>query len=121
FEGTINGSTWDTIKVYPLIAGSAGVSSVSAAGDFEFNCAAFKQVRARVSVAGSGSFAATLNGTAALKHVVVKNGKAVDFNATVFSAGWPGLDYSASKPTLPNIGAAFANSGPYANYVLVAT
>lgn len=87
FEGTINGSTWDTIKVYPLIAGSAGVISVSAAGDFEFNCAAFKQVRARVSVAGSGSFTATLNGTAAAKHIGVKNGNAADLQATITPAG----------------------------------
>lgn len=37
------------------------------------------------------------------------------------STGSAGLDYSSNKPALPNIGAAFANSGPYASYVLVAT
>lgn len=83
FEGTINGAAWDTIKVYPLVAGAAGVTSASAAGDFEFNCAAFKQVRARLSVAGAGSFTAALNGTVAPKHIGVKNGNAADLNATV--------------------------------------
>lgn len=31
------------------------------------------------------------------------------------------LDYSANQPALPNIGANFGGSGPYANYVLLAT
>ena len=35
--------------------------------------------------------------------------------------GSTGTDYSANTPTLPNIGANFAASGPYASYVLVAT
>lgn len=39
----------------------------------------------------------------------------------VISGGSTGLDYSANKPTLPNIGANFAASGPYASYVLIAT
>lgn len=34
---------------------------------------------------------------------------------------WLGTDFSANKPTLPAVGAAFAASGPYASYVLVAT
>lgn len=37
----------------------------------------------------------------------------------VRSAGSTGLDYSANMPTPPNVGANFAASGPYANYVLV--
>lgn len=36
-------------------------------------------------------------------------------------SGSTGLDYSANKPTLPNVGANFAASGPYASYVLIAT
>jgi hypothetical protein len=40
---------------------------------------------------------------------------------SVAQAGSTGLDYSANKPTLPNIGANFAASGPYASYVLIAT
>lgn len=40
---------------------------------------------------------------------------------SVVSAGTTGLDYSANKPALPNIGANFAASGPYASYVLIAT
>ncbi|HDR9048747.1 TPA: hypothetical protein QDA94_002978 [Burkholderia vietnamiensis] len=39
----------------------------------------------------------------------------------VNQAGSAGTDYSANKPTIPNVGAAFGASGPYANYVLVAT
>ncbi|RQR87744.1 hypothetical protein DIE09_06745 [Burkholderia sp. Bp9010] len=121
FEGLIAGSTWDTIKVYPLIVGSAGVTSATAAGDFEFNCGSFKQVRVRLSVAGSGSFSCSLNGTQALRYLGVKSANAVDLNATVVQAGSTGLDYSANKPTLPNVGAAFGATGPYASYVLVAT
>jgi len=34
-------------------------------------------------------------------------------------AGSTGLDFSANPPALPNVGANFAASGPYANYVLV--
>ncbi len=120
-EGLIAGTLWDTIKAYPLIVGSAGVTSIGAAGDFEFNCGAFKQVRARLSVAGSGSFSVALNGTFAAKHIGVKNGNPADLNATVVQSGSTGLDYSSNKPTIPNVGAAFGASGLYANYVLVAT
>ncbi|HDR9132617.1 TPA: hypothetical protein QDA91_003754 [Burkholderia vietnamiensis] len=120
-EGLIANSSWDTIKAYPLIVGAAGVTSIVAAGDFEFNCGAFKQVRARLSVAGSGSFSVTLNGTFAAKHIGVKNGNPADLNATVVQSGSSGTDYSSNKPTIPNVGAAFGASGPYANYVLVAT
>jgi len=35
--------------------------------------------------------------------------------------GSTGHDYSANKPTLPNIGSNFAASGPYASYFLIAT
>lgn len=45
----------------------------------------------------------------------------VDSLAKAAPSGSTGLDYSANKPTLPNVGAAFAASGPYASYVLVAT
>jgi hypothetical protein len=39
----------------------------------------------------------------------------------ISTAGTTGLDYSANKPTLPNVGANFAASGPYASYFLIAT
>ena len=81
-EGTINDTTWSTIKVYPLTPGSAGVTSITAAGEYEFNCGAYKHVRARLSVAGTGAFAVTLNGTAAPKHIGVKNGNATDLQVT---------------------------------------
>jgi hypothetical protein len=35
--------------------------------------------------------------------------------------GSTGSDASANKPTLPNVGANFGGSGPYANYVLITT
>ena len=31
------------------------------------------------------------------------------------------FDYSSNKPTLPNIGANFASSGPYSGYILIST
>jgi len=37
------------------------------------------------------------------------------------STGSTGLDYSANKPTTPNVGANFGTTGVYANYVLIAT
>lgn len=36
-------------------------------------------------------------------------------------AGSTGRDFSANAPALPNVGANFGASGPYANYVLIAT
>lgn len=121
FQGSVDGITWDNPKAYPLTVGSAGVQSATAAGDFEVNCAAFKQFRVCLSALTSGSFAVVLNGTSAVKHVGVKNGNAADLQATVVSAGSTGLDYSANKPAIPTVGSTFANSGPYASYVLVAT
>ena len=140
FQGSVDGNTWDNPKAYPMTVGSAGVQSASAAGDFEVNCAAFKQFRVCLSALTSGSFAVVINGTAAIKHVGVKNGNAADLQATatlalggssvstgnplpvsLASGGSTGLDYSANKPALPNVGANFAASGPFASYVLVAT
>lgn len=43
------------------------------------------------------------------------------FPVSSTSTGSAGLDYSSNKPALPNVGAAFAATGPYASYVLVAT
>ena len=40
---------------------------------------------------------------------------------SVAQSGSTGLDYSANQPLLPNVGANFAASGPYANYVLIKT
>lgn len=40
---------------------------------------------------------------------------------TFASSGSAGADFSANRPAIPNVGAGFAPSGPYANYVLVAT
>jgi hypothetical protein len=124
FQGTIDGTTWDNPKAYPLTVGSAGVQSTTTIGDFEINCAAFKQFRVCLSALTSGTFAVTFNGTASLKHIGVKNGNAVDLQATVVSAGTPGTDFSANAPTIPGVGLAFAATGtyvPYASYVLVAT
>jgi hypothetical protein len=42
-------------------------------------------------------------------------------NGVVVNNGSTGLDYSANNPTLPNIGAGFGSTGPYANYVLIKT
>ncbi len=40
---------------------------------------------------------------------------------TTAASGSTGANYSANRPTLPNVGANFAASGPYASYVLIAT
>jgi hypothetical protein len=87
FQGSVDGITWDNPKAYPLTVGSAGVQSASAAGDFEVNCAAFKQFRVCLSALTSGSFAVVINGTAAIKHVGVKNGNPADLQATITPAG----------------------------------
>ena len=36
-------------------------------------------------------------------------------------SGYTGVDYSANKIALPNVGANFGASGPYTNYVLIGT
>ncbi len=91
FQGSVDGVTWDNPKAYPLTVGAAGVQSASAAGDFEVNCAAFKQFRVCLSALTSGSFSVVLNGTAAPKHIGVKNGNAVDLQVTdASSASVPG-------------------------------
>jgi hypothetical protein len=87
FQGTVDGVTWDNPKAYPMTVGSAGVQSASAAGDFEVNCAAFKQFRVCLSALTSGSFAVVINGTASIKHVGVKNGNPADLQATITPAG----------------------------------
>ena len=45
----------------------------------------------------------------------------IHFNVAETSLGTVGSDFSANPVTLPNIGANFGGSGPYANYVLVTT
>jgi len=40
---------------------------------------------------------------------------------SVVAAGGAGADYSANQPALPTIGNGFGATGPFANYVLVAT
>lgn len=42
-------------------------------------------------------------------------------NATFGATGSTGTDASANKPTLPNVGANFVGSGPYASYILIST
>lgn len=37
------------------------------------------------------------------------------------NAGSTGVDFSANRPLVPNVGANFAGAAPYANYVLVAS
>ncbi|HEX7911812.1 MAG TPA: hypothetical protein VF534_27475 [Paraburkholderia sp.] len=122
-EATQNGSTWDVLKVYPKIAGSAGTTSpLTTAGDYGVHIGTFKQVRARLSAITSGSFSVTLNGTVAPDHMPVKNGNASDLNATVVFSGSTGIDYSANKPTIPGVGQPFSGAAaPYASYVLLTT
>lgn len=96
FQGSVDGATWDNPKAYPLSVGAAGVQSATAAGDFEVNCAAFKQFRVCLSALTSGSFAVSINGTAATKHVGVKNGNPADLQATVTPASATLTDRSGS-------------------------
>ncbi|WP_143016606.1 hypothetical protein [Paraburkholderia phenazinium] len=121
FQGSVDGVTWDNPKVYPISVGAQGVTSTTTIGDFEANPGAFKQFRVCLSALSSGTFSVTFNGTAAIKHVGVKNGNAADLNATVVSAGSVGQDHSANQPALPVVGQPFAAAGPYASYVLIAT
>jgi hypothetical protein len=55
--------------------------------------------------------------TALWKYIAVKLGVI----ATVSGAGSVGTDYSENKPAVPNVGAAFGATGPYANYALIGT
>ncbi len=67
-----------------------------------------------VTLSGGGSITAN-QGTAAAAS------GAWPVYGTFAATGTTGTDFSANKPTLPNIGANFAASGPYASYFLVAT
>jgi hypothetical protein len=88
-----------------------------------FNCLSSKLCPASVSSDASGNplsgIAGTTNpnGTAAYIQGVLGG-----VPVPILSSGSAGLDFSGSlKPVLPNVGAAFAASGPYASYVLIAT
>ena len=45
----------------------------------------------------------------------------VDALGTAALFGSTGLDFSANPPALPTVGSVWPNSGPYANYALLAT
>lgn len=51
----------------------------------------------------------------------IGNGSAGSVAFPTKSGGTTGTDYSANKPTLPNVGSNFSASGPYASYILIAT
>lgn len=123
FESTSDGgTTWIPTKAYQKGGtGIAGSTTATTTGVYNVTTGGAQQVRVRLTAITSGSFSVTANGTAGAAHVGVKNGNAADLNATVVSAGSTGLDYSVNQPTLPNVGANFAASGPYASYVLLAT
>jgi len=131
------GTSWNAKNA--LVPASEGTiaQSLTADGGIRVNCAGHTHVRLRVSGTGSGN--ATIGYSASAGQGVVSLGAAIPpgsntigkvgidqatpgtTNGVVINNGSTGLDLSANKPTLPNVGAAFAASGPYASYVLVAT
>ncbi|HEX7906698.1 MAG TPA: hypothetical protein VF534_01215 [Paraburkholderia sp.] len=123
FEQQSDGATWISATAYQkgVTPRPQGASTATVAGVYNITVGGAQKVRARLSAITSGSFTASANGTVGAAHVGVKNGNAADLNATVVSAGTVGTDYSVNKPTIPNVGAVFGNSGPYANYVLIQT
>jgi hypothetical protein len=71
-------------------------------------------------------FEQQVDGSVAARSVLEVDGNAVSTAGLVAIpvndlAGSTGLDFSANIPTLPNVGAGFAASGPYASYVLIKT
>jgi hypothetical protein len=66
----------------------------------------------------AGALALALTASAFAQTYKDSNGTVVQ---GVASAGSKGADYSANQPALPNVGANFGGSGPYAGYVLIST
>lgn len=73
------------------------------------------------SVSLTGSLPALAAGSAIVGKVGIDQTTPGTTNGVVVNNGSSGLDYSANQPTLPNVGANFAASGPYASYVLIKT
>lgn len=61
--------------------------------------------------------AVTYGGTTVIQGVV--GGVAVPVSGAVSQAGSVGTDASANAPAVPNVGAVFGGTGPYAGYVLI--
>lgn len=97
-NGTILGNILTKLGAVVLGAGSAVIGGVTQSGSWVLSAGA--------AIIGKVGIDQTTPG--ATNGVIVNNGST-------------GLDYSANKPTLPTVGSAFAASGPYASYVLVAT
>ena len=118
------GTTWTGINEINL----SGVlqSTVTTDGQFRVNTAGRTKVRLRVSTIGSGtisvaSSASSATGMVALSAPLPPGTNALGSVSVAAMPGSIGADFSANKPTLPNVGSNFAASGPYASYVLVAT
>ncbi len=130
-----DGATWLPIKAPTIIdyttVGSVNLSANYSKG-FQVPVAGFPQFRVRLVSALTGSGASLLvtgvvSSAPDVSLVTVGLDPAQALPAgtnaigSVSATGSVGTDYSANKPTLPNVGANFAASGPYASYVLIAT
>lgn len=120
----------------------APVTTITGAGIFRVDTAGMTDIRVRAATFASGT--ATLKFKPTMAPGVVEQvagQRIIDANgnqATIKAASTPastadtalvvapivgssGQDFSANNPTLPNIGANFGASGPYANYILIKT
>lgn len=93
FEFTDDGTTWITTKAKPGGVGGALTSTANTAGSYNVNCGGRRAVRARLSTAGTGSFAAVAVGTVAVRHVLAVNDTATDLNAAVVDGNLTPMGY----------------------------
>lgn len=116
FEFTDDGTTWLATKAKPGGAsGAALTTTANAAGSYNVNCGGRRAVRARLSTAGSGSFAGVAIGTVSTRHILAVNDVAGDLQAQTVPGLLTPLGYqqitgltSASSLT-PPVGARIAS------------
>jgi hypothetical protein len=117
---SISGAGWTNIGTSPctveLLSPGAGVQIVAA--DTEPTGAAAGWVLASALNQTTVDITETTTVWALLLNGLSANVSVMTQSA---STGTTGSDHSGNEPAIPNVGAAFGATGPYANYVLVAT
>jgi hypothetical protein len=122
-SGTVNVPVDETNPLPVTVTGGGGGSSgsIGAAGANGTTAQSVQGITGGVPVPVTGGGPPT--GTAGTPNAAVVSVQGVSGGTPqpVTQGGTTGIDYSANKPAIPVIGAAFAASGPYASYVLITT
>ncbi|HDR8930420.1 TPA: hypothetical protein QDA84_000413 [Burkholderia vietnamiensis] len=116
FEFTDDGTTWLATKAKPGgTSGAALTTTASAPGSYNVNCGGRRAVRARLSTAGSGSFAGVAVGTIAARHIQAVNDVAGDLQAQTVAGSLAPVGYqqitnlTSAAALTPPVGARIAS------------